>query len=64
MTPTPKITAVGAAGALSILVTFLLQWAGVDVPAEAAVPVTGFLAFAFGWLRGEADPPGEHAADK
>lgn len=62
MTPTPKITAVGAAGALATLITFICQWAGVDVPVEVAVPAAAILQFAFGWLRGEQDPPGEHAA--
>jgi len=61
MTPTPKITAVGAAGALATVVTFVLQLLHVDVPAEILVPATGILTFAFGWLRGENDPPGKHA---
>lgn len=61
MKPTPKVTAVGAAGALSVAVTFVLQWLGVEVPQEVLVPATAILTFAFGWLRGETDPPGEHA---
>lgn len=62
MTPTPKVTAVGAAGALATLATFALQWAGLDVPSEVLVPATALLTFTFGWLRGENDPPGKHAA--
>lgn len=62
MTPTPKITAVGAAGALATLITFGLQWAGIDAPPEILVPATALATFAFGWLRGENDPPGQHAA--
>lgn len=63
MIPTAKVTAVGAAGALATLITFIAQWAGADVPAELAVPLTGVLTFAFGYLRGEHDAPGEHAAE-
>jgi hypothetical protein len=62
MTPTPKITAVGAAGALATLLTFIFQWTGLDVPVEVAVPAAAILQFAIGWLRGENDPPGTHAA--
>ena len=61
MTPTPKVQAVGAAGALATLVTFVLQYFQVDVPAEVLVPATALATFAFGWLRGETDPPGKHA---
>lgn len=62
MTPTPKITAVGAAGALATLATFITQWVGVDLPAELLVPATAVLTFLFGWLRGETDTPGTHEA--
>lgn len=62
MTPTPKITAVGAAGALATLLTFALQWLDIQVPPEVLVPATALLTFAFGWLRGENDPPGKHDA--
>lgn len=62
MTPTPKITAVGAAGALATVVTFIIQWFGADVPAEVLVPATALLTFLFGYLRGDQDPPGDHAA--
>jgi hypothetical protein len=62
MTPTPKVQAVGAAGALATLVTFALQAFGVDVPAEILVPATAIATFAFGWLRGDSDAPGQHAA--
>lgn len=61
MTPTAKVTAVGAAGALATLVTFLFQVFNLDVPAEVLVPGTAILTFVFGWLRGESDPPGAHA---
>jgi hypothetical protein len=62
MTPTPKVTAVGAAGALATVLTFLLQWFNVDVPPEVLVPGTALLTFGFGWLRGENDAAGAHAA--
>lgn len=62
MTPTRKVTAVGAAGALATVATFAFQYFGIDVPAEILVPATGILTFAFGWLRGENDPPGKHTA--
>lgn len=62
MTPTPKVTAVGAAGALATVITFALQWLHVDVPAEILVPATAIATFAFGWLRGDSDAPGQHAA--
>lgn len=61
MTPTPKVQAVGAAGALATLITFLLQAFHIDVPAEILVPATALATFGFGWLRGDSDPPGKHA---
>lgn len=61
MTPTPKIQAVGAAGALATVITFVLQAFGVDVPAEIAAPATMILTFVAGWVRGDADTPGKHA---
>lgn len=62
MTPTAKVTAVGAAGALATVITFVLQAVHVDVPVELAVPAAAILQFVFGYLRGETDAPGEHAA--
>lgn len=62
MTPTPKITAVGAAGAAVTLITFAAQQFGMDLPDLVVTAVTSLLLFAAGWLRGETDPPGDHAA--
>jgi hypothetical protein len=59
VTPTPKIQAVGAAGALVTLITFIVQAFGVDVPAELIAPATALLAFLAGYLRSDG---GKHAA--
>jgi hypothetical protein len=59
MTPTPKIQAVGAAGALATLITFVLQALSVDVPAEVIAPATMILTFLAGYLRSDK---GKHAA--
>lgn len=59
MTPTPKIQAVGAAGALATLITFIVQAFGVDVPAEVIAPATMILTFLAGYFRSDE---GKHAA--
>jgi hypothetical protein len=58
--PTPKITAVGAAGALATLLTFVVQAFGVEVPGELVVPITAVLTFLAGYLRPDT---GKHAAE-
>lgn len=59
MTPTPKIQAVGAAGALVTLITFIVQAFGVDVPAEVIAPAAALLTFVAGYVRSDG---GKHAA--
>lgn len=59
MTPTPKIQAVGAAGALVTVILFVVQAFGVDVPAELVGPATALLAFLAGYFRSDE---GKHAA--
>lgn len=62
MIPSPKITAVGAAGAAATLATFIVQAFGVDVPADLVAPIVAILTFVAGWVRGENAPPGKHDA--
>lgn len=51
----PKVTASGIAGALTVLLVYLLSVAGVDVPTEVAAAVTVIIAFVAGYLRPQGD---------
>lgn len=49
--PQPKVVAGGVAGALSIVLVYLLGEAGVVVPAEVASALTTLIAFAGAYLK-------------
>lgn len=53
MMPTDKITAVGAAGALALLIAWLLSLAGVTMPAAEQTALTVVLMVGAGYLRRE-----------
>ena len=47
----PKVKAGGAAGALTVVLVFVLAQAGVDLPPEVAAAVTVLLSTFAGWLK-------------
>jgi hypothetical protein len=47
----PKIASAGVAGALTIVLMWVVSLFGVDVPAEVASAVTIIIAFAAGYIR-------------
>ena len=47
----PKVAAAGWAGALTVVLVFVLGEVGVDLPAEVASAVTVLISSAAGWLR-------------
>jgi hypothetical protein len=49
-TPTPKVAAGSAAGALTVLLVWVLGSFGVDVPAEAAAALATLLGFATAYM--------------
>jgi hypothetical protein len=52
----PKVQAAGVAGAVTIILVWLVELAGADVPPEVASAVTALLAFAAGYIKkGPAD---------
>jgi hypothetical protein len=55
MNVNPKVVASGAAGALTVLVVYLLSLVGVDVPTEVAAAITVIIAFVAGYLRPQGD---------
>jgi hypothetical protein len=50
MTPTTKVTAGALAGALSIILVWLIGFAGVTVPPAVASAFTVILTFGVSWL--------------
>lgn len=48
--PVRKVSAAGIAGALSILIVYVLGITGVDVTEEVASAITAILAFAAGYI--------------
>ena len=54
MTPNRKVGAAGLAGALSVILVWMLSLFGVTVPPEVAAAFTALLAFGAGYLI--ADP--------
>lgn len=50
-TPTPKVVAAGAGGALGIVIVFAAGQIGVDMSAEVAAAISTLVAFAGGWLK-------------
>ena len=54
--PTQKVTAVGAAGAVSIVLVWVLhQFAHLDMPVEVASAITTLLAFLAGYFTPPAN---------
>lgn len=51
MTPTPKVAAAGIAGALSVILVWIMGLTGLDIPAEVAASLTTILAFLAGYLK-------------
>ncbi len=47
----PKVAAGGIAGALTVILVWLVGLAGVDVPAEVASAITVVIGFAAGYLK-------------
>jgi hypothetical protein len=47
----PKVAAAGVAGAATVLVVWLLESVGVDVPPEAASAFTTLFAFGAGFIK-------------
>lgn len=50
MTPYTKVTAGALAGALSVLLVWILGLLGVSVPGEAAAAFTTIFTFAVSWI--------------
>jgi nanoRNase/pAp phosphatase (c-di-AMP/oligoRNAs hydrolase) len=59
--PTNKVQAAGIAGAATILIVFICQQLGLEVPPEAASALTTLIAFTAGYFRREAPPAGTAA---
>ena len=47
----PKIASAGAAGALTVVLVWVLSLFGVEIPSEVAAAVTIIIAFAAGYIR-------------
>lgn len=47
----PKTTAAGIAGAVTLVIVFVLGQLGVDIPADVAAAVTTIIAFAAAYLK-------------
>lgn len=47
----PKTTAAGIAGAVTLVIVFVLGQLGVEVPADVAAAVTTIIAFAAAYLK-------------
>lgn len=47
----PKTTAAGIAGAVTLVIVFVLGQLGVDIPADVAAAVTTIIAFVAAYLR-------------
>lgn len=52
--PTSKVAAGGAAGAASVVIVFIAEQFGVDVPPEVGAAVAALLAFAGAYLKKES----------
>ena len=49
--PTNKVAAGGAAGALSVLIVFVIGQAGVDLPPEVSSSLTVLISFVAGYFK-------------
>lgn len=53
MKPTKKVGAAGLGGAVSVLVIFVAQQFGVEIPGDVGAAIGTICAFGAGWLRSE-----------
>lgn len=51
MKPVPKVGAAGIAGAISVLVIFVAQQFGVEVPGDVGAAIGTVVAFTAGYLK-------------
>jgi len=51
----PKLTAAAIAGAVTVLVCFVAEQAGIDVPPEVASALTTVVAVVVGYARSQGD---------
>lgn len=51
----PKTAAAGIAGAVTLVIVFILGQVGVDIPADVASAITVIIAFAAAYLKGASD---------
>lgn len=51
----PKTTAAGVAGAVTLVIVFVLGQLGVEIPADVAAAVVTIIAFAAAYLKGAND---------
>jgi putative flippase GtrA len=51
----PKTSAAGIAGAVTLVIVFILSQLGVEIPADVASAVTVIVAFAAAYLRSAND---------
>jgi putative flippase GtrA len=61
-TPTPKVAAGGASGAVVVILVWLASLVGLDVPAEVAGAAAVLIGFAAAWLTPDASTA-EHRAE-
>lgn len=50
MKPTKKVSAAGIGGAISVLVIFVAQEFGVEIPGDVGAAIGTVAAFTLGWL--------------
>lgn len=53
MKPTKKVNAAGLGGAIAVLVIFIAQQVGVEIPGDVGAAIGTICAFGAGWLRPE-----------
>lgn len=51
----PKTTAAGIAGAVTLVIVFILSQLGVEIPADVASAITVIIAFAAAYLKSSND---------
>jgi uncharacterized membrane protein len=51
----PKTAAAGIAGAVTLVIVFVLGQFGVEIPADVASAITVIIAFAAAYLKGASD---------
>lgn len=64
MIPTRKVGSGMLAGALTVILSFILARAGVDLPADVASAVTVVLSLGTAYLVPEDVPTGDHASEE